>query len=98
LIEYHPRSPFPYHNIVWDCTHKIDPNYFEIFFSTKIVYSEHWNTMNILYNEWRDFTSTTPLLLYCPRGRGTPASGLELGRGWIRHFVGPIYRICCEGR
>ena len=88
-ISQHPFELHPY---------ETGSKYLDTLSSSKIVYSKHWNTMNILYNEWREFTSTTPLLFSCPRVRGTPKSELERGRGRIRQVFGPIYGFCCERR
>jgi hypothetical protein len=40
LIEHHPRSPFPYHNIIWDCTPRNRSELLRDILPTKIVYSE----------------------------------------------------------
>ena len=39
-IEDHPRSPFPYHNIIWDCTPRNRSELLRDILPTKIVYSE----------------------------------------------------------
>ena len=39
LIEDHPRTPFPYHNIVWDCTLR---NQFELLWDILL----YWNTLS----------------------------------------------------